>query len=64
MRFLARSAATSSGVALKRSNLDDFGDYMVVDLSSNSVVDGSRFDLSLDDVQDVLNRYEGTIVAR
>lgn len=36
-------------------NPDNMGGYMVVDLCGNYIVAGSRFDLSLEDVQEWIN---------
>jgi hypothetical protein len=51
-RYLARM-----GFDLRKSRkrnpcgVDDQGGYMIVDLQTNFVADGSRFDLNLDDVE-------------
>ena len=35
----------------KGISLDNFGDYMIVDMCANCVIAGSRFNLDLDDVE-------------
>lgn len=54
-----RRALNKVGYSLHRSrakiSLDNLGDYMIVDQSSNSVVAGSRFDYTLEDVEAWLN---------
>ncbi len=51
-----RYALNKAGYLLRKSrvrniHLDNFGDYMVVDLYTNAVVVGSRFDYTLDNVE-------------
>jgi hypothetical protein len=63
-----RRQAKRLGLWLKKSrarqiHLDNHGEYMLLDLESNFIVAGSRFDLELDDVQAWLDEYEGKIVA-
>ena len=49
-----RRALNKAGYALHKSSAqisaDNLGGYMIVDLYSNAVVDGERFDLNLEDV--------------
>ncbi len=51
-----RRALNKHGYSLHRSrkpiSIDNMGEYMIVDIFSNSVAAGSRFDLSLTDVAD------------
>jgi len=51
-----RRALNKHGYSLRRSrkpiSIDNMGEYMIVDIFSNSVAAGSRFDLSLSDVAD------------
>lgn len=53
-----RRALNSIGYALRKSRspfgIDNMGEYMIVDLRSNVVVAGPRFDLSLEDVPEWL----------
>ena len=53
-----RRALNKAGYALHKSrkpiSIDNMGDYMVVDLLGGYVVTGSRFDLSLEEVQNWL----------
>jgi hypothetical protein len=54
-----RSRAKRQGYALRKSptrniNLDDFGEYMLVD-DQNCVVLGGRFDATLEDIEMFLN---------
>lgn len=53
-----RRALNKHGYSLRRSrkpiSIDNMGEYMIVDIFSNSVAAGSRFDLSLTDVADWL----------
>ena len=51
-----RYALNKVGYSLRKSrvrniNVDNFGDYMVVDIYTNVVVVGSRFDYTLDDIE-------------
>ena len=62
-----RRQATRLGLRLIKSrarliNIDDFGDYMLVDIENNAVVAGSRFDLELDEVKKWLDEYEKNIL--
>ena len=54
-----RRALNKHGYSLRRSrkpiSIDNMGEYMIVDIFSNSVAGGSRFDLSLADVADWLH---------
>jgi hypothetical protein len=55
-----RRAAKQRGLALRKSrartpNIDNQGGYMVVNPSRNVVVRGKQFDLSLDDVEGLLD---------
>ena len=36
-------------------SIDNFGGYMIISLDSNSVAAGSRYELSLEDVQEWVN---------
>lgn len=51
-----RRALNKHGYALHKSRkstgIDNLGGYMIVDLSTNACVGGSRYDLTLDDVLD------------
>lgn len=53
-----RRALNKHGYSLRRSrkpiDINNLGEYMIVDTFSNSVAAGSRFDLSLADVADWL----------
>ena len=42
---------------VKNTHADDFGGYMIEDVSLNAVVSGSRFELNLDDVEDFVQNY-------
>ena len=42
----------------KRTHLDNYGGYMIVDIYRNNIVAGEKYDLMLDDVQQWLNAYE------
>lgn len=42
----------------RKDSIDNLGGYQIVDVSRNVVVDGSRFDCSLDDVAAFLAREE------
>jgi len=54
-----RRALNKHGYSLRRSrkpiSIDNMGEYMIVDIFSNSVAAGFRFDLSLTDVADWLH---------
>jgi hypothetical protein len=54
-----RRAAARAGYGITKSrralSLDNFGDYMLFDASSNFVVFGFRFDADLDDVDHFLH---------
>jgi hypothetical protein len=41
-------------------NMDNFGDYMLVDERSNFVVFGSRFDATLEEIDDFLRTALGS----
>ena len=53
-----RRALNKVGYALRKSrksfSADNLGGYMVVDTLYNAVVAGPRYELDLDDVQDIL----------
>ena len=56
-----RRALNKDGYGLHKSrakliHADDLGGYMIVDLATNSVVAGSRFNLDLEDVEDFLKQ--------
>ncbi len=61
-----RRELAKHGCVLRKSRLrgephiDNLGDYMVVDAHLNAVVFGSRFDYTLDDVEEWLNTPEST----
>ena len=50
----ARRAAKRAGLravkSRKQESLDNFGGFMLVDLQTNGVVDGRRYDLTPEDV--------------
>ena len=55
----ARRALAKLGLKLKKSrvrqiNLDNLGGYMVIDLQGGWIVEGSRFELSLDHVEEIV----------
>jgi hypothetical protein len=61
-----RRWAKRLGMMLRRSrvrriHIDNLGGYMLVDISRNFVVDGSRFELELDDVEASLTRLEQSL---
>lgn len=37
------------------SNADNLGGYMIIDISKNSIVRGSKWELSLEDVESFIN---------
>lgn len=39
----------------KNTSVDNLGGYMIVDTKSNGVIKGSRFDMTLDDIEDYLS---------
>jgi hypothetical protein len=53
-----RRRLAKEGYSLRKSRksicLDNFGDYMIIDTYKNYVVAGSRYDYTLDDVEDFL----------
>ncbi len=60
--YLRRKAARL-GLSLKKSrakkiHIDNFGGYMIIDPYTNAVVQGSRFELDLEDVAEFLDEYE------
>jgi hypothetical protein len=58
----ARRAARRAGLIARKSRLnsiDNFGEFMLVDPSTNFAVAGSRFDLSAEDVIEIC-RAEAT----
>lgn len=59
-----RRALSKAGYALRKSrirniNADNLGGYMVVDATSNYVVAGARYDLTLEDVAEWLKQTNG-----
>ena len=56
MEQALRRTLKAAGYTIRRSrdciNPDNLGGYMIVDLSSNAVVAGSRYELSLEEVRD------------
>ena len=60
-----RRAAKKRGLRLtksrwRRDSLDNFGSWMIVDVSTNFIVNGSRFDLSDEDVAEYLGLTESS----
>lgn len=55
--FLAKSKA-------KKWSIDDYQGYRIVDLQTNAVVTGEKFDLSLDDVARFLEESEKELKKR
>lgn len=62
-----RHMAKRYGYAVRKSrqrkhvpNMDNFGDYMLVDERSNFVVFGSRFDATLEEIDDFLRTALGS----
>ena len=57
-----RRMLKDQGYALRKSNKpispDNLGGYMIVDIYSNCVAQGSRYELSLNDVRDFLDLHE------
>lgn len=49
------------GIAMHKSHkaesLDNLGEYMLTDIYTNSVVAGSRFDMSMEEIQHYLKNY-------
>ncbi len=63
-----RRKAKRLGLGLKKSrskliNLDDFGEYMLIDLNTNTVVYGVKYDLNLKEVGAWLDEYETNLIA-
>lgn len=63
-----RRTARRLGLALRKSrvrsiHLDDFGEYMILDATSNAVVAGARSDYTIDDVEEFLTDYEANLRA-
>lgn len=61
-----RRQAKRLGLVLRHSrarhlHIDDWGGYTLIDMYGNFDVAGPRFELSLDDVQEFLNRYESQL---
>ena len=59
----ARRWATRLGLQLaksraKRIHADNFGGYMIIDASINGCIQGSKFDLSIEEVEEYLAAYE------
>lgn len=55
-----RRQLSKEGYMLRKSrtrnwNIDDYGEYMITDPYTNMIVAGSRFDLSLEDVERFVN---------
>jgi hypothetical protein len=62
-----RRWAERLGLQLRKSRarairVDDLGYWMIVDPSIPSVVAGSKLDLSLDQVEEFLTKYEASII--
>lgn len=61
-----RRALAKDGYVLRKSRFrgparpDDHGEYMVIEANLNAIVVGSRFDYSLDDVEEWMNTPEST----
>jgi hypothetical protein len=56
-----RRAARQKGLALRKSraktpNIDNRGEYMVINAATNFVVCGDRFDMTLDEVEGLLRQ--------
>ena len=55
---ILRKKAKSLGVGVKKSreviSIDNFGEYLLYDLSSNTVIAGGRFDLTLSEAYEFL----------
>ena len=45
-------------------HLDNFGNFQIIDANWNRVLAGSRYELSLDDVENFLTQYEGSLFAK
>ena len=59
----ARRLLQKMGLALRKSragswSYDDQQGYMIADISTNAVVQGGRFELSLEDVEEFINQAE------
>jgi hypothetical protein len=54
VRRIARQHGYSIHKSRRALSLDNFGGYMLIDVNTNAVVAGPRFDLSLDDIEDWL----------
>lgn len=56
-----RAKAQRAGYAVRKSrqrkvpNLDNFGQFMLIDIDHNGAVLGSRFDASIDDIEAFLD---------
>ena len=54
-----RRALKKAGYRLSKSrgafSIDNYGGYMIIDISTNFIAAGKRFDLSLEDVYNWLN---------
>jgi hypothetical protein len=58
LRRLAKRRGFSVRTSRQRKNvpnIDNFGDYMLVDASTNGVVLGERFDATLEDIDQYLS---------
>ena len=42
----------------KRLNINNRGGYVLVDLNTNTVMHGEKFDLDLEQVEKILEKYE------
>lgn len=54
------------GVSFSRSNwrrdsIDNLGEYRVIDVARNCVIDGARFNADLEDVARVIEREEASL---
>lgn len=48
----------------KRLNINDWGEYMIVDSYFNTIVAGQKFEMGLDSVEKFLNEYEEDLKAK
>lgn len=63
-----RRHARRLGLALQKSraryiHIDNFGGYMLIDPDRKAIVSGSKYELSLDEVEDFLNDFEHRLVS-
>ncbi len=53
-----RRQCMSHGLAMRKSrkkqSINNFGQYMLIELSMNNVVEGAKFDMTLEDIQEYL----------